>query len=119
MILNIFKLLDRRTLTKCTYVCKQWSRIAYDESLWRCLNIPRRRMTIVTLENLLKRNVKFFSLSHGTVSYLSYDLNVVFNAIFKFQVCNVPYPCDFEMPLPKLQYLDLSAVTIPVERKYK
>lgn len=71
MILNIFKLLDRRTLTKCTYVCKQWQRIAYDESLWQCLNIPSRRMNIMTLDHLLRRNIKFLSISHANVSHIS------------------------------------------------
>lgn len=66
--LHIFKMLDKYTLTKCALVCSQWKRIAYDESLWKCLNIPHRRMSIMTLDNLLKRNIKFLSISHANVS---------------------------------------------------
>lgn len=61
-------MLDKRTLTKCAYVCSQWRRIAYDETLWQCLNIPCRRMSVTALDNLLKRNVKFLSISHANVS---------------------------------------------------
>lgn len=68
LILHIFKMLDKRTLTKCAYVCSQWRRIVYDESLWHCLNIPCRRMSILALDNLLKRNIKFLSISHANVS---------------------------------------------------
>jgi len=61
-------MLDKYTLSKCAYVCNQWRRISYDESLWQGLNIPRRRMNITTLDGLLKRNIKFLSISHSTVS---------------------------------------------------
>lgn len=60
-------MLDKCTLTKCAYVCRHWKRIAYDESLWQRLNIPGRRMSTVALDNILKRNVKFLSLSHSNV----------------------------------------------------
>lgn len=69
-------MLDKHTLTKCAYVCKQWRRIAYDESLWQRLNIPCRRMSIMALDNLLKRNIKFLSLSHANVSFSSNYLNI-------------------------------------------
>ncbi|XP_050537062.1 S-phase kinase-associated protein 2 isoform X2 [Daktulosphaira vitifoliae] len=95
VILYLFKILDKLTLTKCAYVCQKWRRIAYDESLWQCLNIPHRRMSIMALDNILKRNVKYLSISHS---------NLYVN------IRNV-----FEEPLPKLQYLDLSAVFIPVD----
>ncbi|XP_025406175.1 S-phase kinase-associated protein 2 [Sipha flava] len=95
VILHIFKMLDKRTLTKCAYVCSQWHRIAYDESLWQCLNIPCRRMSTIALDNLLKRNIKFLSLSHA---------NIYVDTVY-----------TFETPLPKLQYLDMSAVFIKVD----
>lgn len=72
LMLYIFKMLDKRTLTKCAYVCTQWKRIAYDESLWYCLNIPYRRISNLALDSLLKRNIKFLSISHGNVSQLSF-----------------------------------------------
>lgn len=78
MVLKIFKMMDKRTLLKCTLVCHQWRRIAYDESLWRHLNLAPRRMSVLTLDNLLARNIKYFSASHCIVSklptsYFSYD----------------------------------------------
>ncbi|XP_050435636.1 S-phase kinase-associated protein 2 [Adelges cooleyi] len=95
VILHLFKMLDKHTLTKCAYVCRQWRRIAYDESLWQSLNIPYRRMSIMALDNILRRNVKFLSISHSNI-YV--DMRYV-----------------FETSLPKLQYLDLSAVFMPVD----
>lgn len=73
VFLQIFRLLDKRNLIKCAHVCSKWRRIVYDESLWQCVNIPCRRMDIVTLDNLLKRNVKFLSISHANVSYSSFN----------------------------------------------
>jgi len=67
-VLKIFQMMDKRTLIKCAFVCHKWRRISYDESLWQCLNIPSRRMRILTLENLLARNIKYFSASHSNVS---------------------------------------------------
>jgi F-box and leucine-rich repeat protein 1 (S-phase kinase-associated protein 2) len=77
-------MLDKRTLTKCAYVCSQWHRIAYDESLWQCLNIPCRRMSTIALDNLLKRNIKFLSLSHANVSFLLIILELILIIITSF-----------------------------------
>ncbi|XP_025192919.1 S-phase kinase-associated protein 2 [Melanaphis sacchari] len=96
IVLKIFHLMDRRTLIKCAFVCHKWRRISYDESLWQCLNIPSRRMSISTLEILLGRNIKYFSTSHSNFY------------IFENQYL-------FKTPLPKLQYLDLSSVFIHVK----
>lgn len=69
VVLYIFNMLNKRTLTKCAYVCKKWQRISYDESLWQSLNIPHRRLSIMTLDHLLRRNIKHLSISHSNVSY--------------------------------------------------
>ncbi|CAI6345827.1 unnamed protein product [Macrosiphum euphorbiae] len=91
IVLNIFKMMDKRTLLKCALVCHQWRRIAYDESLWQHLNIPSRRMSVETLDNILARNIKYFSASHSNFY------------IYANQ-------CLCTTPFPKLQYLDLSSV---------
>ncbi|XP_060876477.1 S-phase kinase-associated protein 2-like isoform X2 [Metopolophium dirhodum] len=91
IVLKIFKMMDKRTLLKCALVCHQWRRIAYDETLWQYLNIPSRRMSVETLDNILARNIKYFSASHSNFY------------IFGNQgLCKTPFP--------KLQYLDLSFV---------
>lgn len=95
IVLKIFQMMDKRTLLKCAFVCQKWRRISYDESLWQCLNIPSRRMSILTLENLLARNIKYFSASHSNFY------------IFENQYL-------FKTQFPKLQYLDLSSVFIHV-----
>lgn len=77
VILHIFKMLDKHSLTKCAYVCNQFRRIAYDACLWQCLNIPRRRMSVMSLGNLLERNIKFLSISHANVSYWPCILNTI------------------------------------------
>lgn len=81
VILHVFTMLDKRTLTKCAHVCRQWRRITYDESLWQRLNIPCRRISIMALDNLLKRNIKFLSLSHANVSFLSNNLDIILTTI--------------------------------------
>lgn len=91
IVLKIFKMMSKRTLLKCALVCHQWRRIAYDESLWQHLNIPSRRISIMTLDNLLARNIKYFSASHS-------NLYIIANQ------------CLFKTTFPKLQYLDLSSV---------
>ncbi|XP_060859790.1 S-phase kinase-associated protein 2-like [Metopolophium dirhodum] len=91
ILLKIFKMMDKRTLVTCTRVCHQWRRIAYDESLWQQLNIYSRSMSILTLDHLLARNIKYFSASHSN-----------------FYVFKNQYLC--KTPFPKLQYLDLSSV---------
>lgn len=91
IVLKIFKMFDKRTLLKCALVCHRWRRIAYDESLWQYLNIPSRRMSVETLDNILARNIKYFSASHSNFY------------IFANQ-------CLCKTPFPKLQYLDLSFV---------
>jgi len=96
IVLKIFQMMDKRTLIKCAFVCHKWRRISYDESLWQCLNIPSRRMRILTLENLLARNIKYFSVSHSNF------------CIFENQYL-------FKTSFPKLQYLDLSSVFIHVK----
>ncbi|VVC27076.1 Hypothetical protein CINCED_3A000908 [Cinara cedri] len=95
LMLYIFKMLDKPTLIKCAFVCKEWKRITYDESLWHSLNIPCRRMSLMTLDNILRRNVRFLSISHSNIYVDNGHL--------------------FETLLPKLQYLDVSAVYINVQ----
>lgn len=68
LVLYIFKMLDKPTLVKCAFVCREWKRLAYDESLWHSLNIPSHRMSLMALDNILKRNVRFLSISHSNVS---------------------------------------------------
>jgi len=70
IVLNIFKMMDKPTLVKCMRVCHQWQRIASDKSLWQHLNIKSHCMKLLTLDNLLARNIKYFSASHSNVSKL-------------------------------------------------
>jgi len=114
VILHIFKMLDKRTLTKCAYVCSKWRRITYDESLWQCLNIPRRRMSVMTLDNLLRRNIKFLSISHANVSYPILYFEYMLTVMIIFQIY-VDTEYSFKTPLTKLKYLDMGTVFILVE----
>lgn len=109
LLLCLFKMLDRRTLINCALVCSKWRRVAYDESLWKCLNIPERRLNIKTLDFLLKRNIKFLSIAYSHVSRLSRVLNLIFTIMIEFQIYgDTKYL--FETPFTRLQYLDMSAV---------
>ncbi|KAL9897555.1 S-phase kinase-associated protein 2 isoform 1-T1 [Glossina fuscipes fuscipes] len=97
IILQIFKWLPKKTLLRCGYVSQRFNRCASDESLWSRLDLGGRSLKPGALENILKRGVVILRLAQAEINHPIFDVSFIENE------------SDFEA---KLQYLDLSMVTI-------
>ncbi|XP_005188606.1 uncharacterized protein LOC131801543 [Musca domestica] len=97
IILQIFKWLPKKTLLRCGYVCRRFNRCASDESLWTRLDLGGRSIKAGAMENILKRGVVILRLAQAELNH------PVFESRF------LEAEANFES---KLQYLDLSMITI-------
>uniref|UniRef100_A0A1A9WPH1 S-phase kinase-associated protein 2 n=1 Tax=Glossina brevipalpis TaxID=37001 RepID=A0A1A9WPH1_9MUSC len=97
IILQIFKWLPKKTLLRCGYVCQRFNRCASDESLWTRLDLGGRSLKPGALENILKRGIVILRLAQAEINHPVFEANFLDNE------------SDFES---KLQYLDLSMITI-------
>ncbi|XP_061392741.1 probable serine/threonine-protein kinase DDB_G0267686 [Musca vetustissima] len=97
IILQIFKWLPKKTLLRCGYVCRRFNRCASDESLWTRLDLGGRSIKAGAMENILKRGVVILRLAQAELNH------PVFEPRF------LEAEPNFES---KLQYLDLSMITI-------
>lgn len=68
IILQIFKLLPKKTLLRCGYVCRRFNRCASDESLWTRLDLGGRSIKPGAMENILKRGVVILRLAQAEVN---------------------------------------------------
>ncbi|XP_073815092.1 S-phase kinase-associated protein 2 isoform X2 [Musca autumnalis] len=97
IILQIFKWLPKKTLLRCGYVSRRFNRCASDESLWTRLDLGGRSIKAGAMENILKRGVVILRLAQTELNH------PIFEPRF------LEAEPNFES---KLQYLDLSMVTI-------
>lgn len=97
IILQIFKLLPKKALIRCSYVCQRFNRCARDESLWTRLDLGGRSLRAGALGDILPRGVVILRLAQSELHHPVFDPELL-----------QMYP-DFES---KLQYLDLSMVVI-------
>ncbi|XP_031558342.1 S-phase kinase-associated protein 2-like [Actinia tenebrosa] len=104
MILGIFKFLPRHTLSVCAQVSKQWQIFAYDESLWRCVDMAKTKLQPGILGSVLLRGVRVLRLASSMVCSPIFDDNLnIFPDI-------VPVCQTSDCPL-KLCYLDATLCT--------
>lgn len=54
-LLAIFKYLPHETLVACTFVCKTWSTIAVDPSLWKKMNCSQYKLSASLLTAIVRR----------------------------------------------------------------
>uniref|UniRef100_T1J5R1 F-box domain-containing protein n=1 Tax=Strigamia maritima TaxID=126957 RepID=T1J5R1_STRMM len=94
VMLNIFKWLPKSTLVRCAQVCKHWNRIAFDETLWRRVDLGGRILQPGVMNYVLNRGVQVLRLAQSTF----------LTPIFKRSVVSSQF-----------QYLDLSIATIDVD----
>ncbi|XP_055905493.1 S-phase kinase-associated protein 2 isoform X2 [Eupeodes corollae] len=97
IILQIFKLLPKKALIRCSYVCQRFNCCARDESLWTRLDLGGRSLRAGALGDILPRGVVILRLAQSEMSHPVFDPELL-----------QMYP-DFES---KLQYLDLSMAVI-------
>ncbi|KAL2728953.1 S-phase kinase-associated protein 2-like isoform X4 [Vespula squamosa] len=97
LILLIFKWLPKKDLVQCTMVCKRWHEIAYNEILWKNLDLYRKTLKEITLQQILSKGVRTLRLAQA---------KIITSVI---QGVNDRYDNDCTY---KLQYLDLSMAMI-------
>lgn len=100
-ILEIFKWLPRPTLALCGRVCRRWMMLAFDESLWRRLDLSKKHLGPGVLGNVLNRGVVILRLATADIKAPVFtDLPML------------SYPSDESLSICKVQYLDLSMASI-------
>lgn len=100
-ILEIFKWLPKPTLATCGRVCRRWMEIAFDESLWRRLDLSKKHLGPGVLGNVLNRGVVVLRLATAEIK----------SPVFT-DTPMLSYPADESWPSCKVQYLDLSMASI-------
>ncbi|XP_068675768.1 S-phase kinase-associated protein 2-like [Montipora foliosa] len=68
IILTIFQLLSKKTVVKCARICKHWQRLAYDETLWCCVDMTKANLLPGLLGKVLKRGTKVLRLAQAKVA---------------------------------------------------
>ncbi|XP_076355094.1 S-phase kinase-associated protein 2-like isoform X1 [Tachypleus tridentatus] len=103
IILHILKWLPKSVLARCAQVNKRWKRLAYDESLWKRVDLGKKHLQPGVLGQVIDRGVVIMRLAMSEVKL------PIFN---DFSLALKRHSCQ---RCSKLQYLDLSMVTVPVE----
>ncbi|XP_002124418.2 S-phase kinase-associated protein 2 [Ciona intestinalis] len=67
IFIKIFKYCNSETKVICSRVCWRWYKIAKDETLWRQVSLARRIISLVQLQNLLKRDVQALCLNSAEI----------------------------------------------------
>ena len=68
VVLCIFKWLPKSTVAKCAQVAKRWKRLAYDEVLWRRLDLSGTCLKPTILGTVLMRGTQVLRLAKTEVS---------------------------------------------------
>ncbi|KAL0277061.1 UNVERIFIED_CONTAM: hypothetical protein PYX00_004478 [Menopon gallinae] len=97
VILGIFKWLPKKTLVRCTLVCKRFLRLAYDEALWARMDLGGRNLPTKAVGYIVTRGFRILRLAQAALPDPVYCPKTT------------PLPDDF---VSKLQYLDLSMASI-------
>eukprot|EP00794_Sanderia_malayensis_P008076 gene8076-8940_t len=67
IILRIFSFLRRKFLTRCAKVCKNWLRLAYDESLWKNVDLSNKILGPGVLGSILHRGTLHLKLKKTNI----------------------------------------------------
>uniref|UniRef100_A0A1E1XDG1 Putative s-phase kinase-associated protein 2 n=1 Tax=Amblyomma aureolatum TaxID=187763 RepID=A0A1E1XDG1_9ACAR len=100
-ILEVFKWLPKSVLISCGRVCRRWMRLAFDESLWRRLDLGKKHLGPGVLGNVLSRGVTVLRLATA-------DVKTPFCDGAPLLCC----PDSKSSIMCKVQYLDLSMASI-------
>ncbi|MCL4127097.1 UNVERIFIED_CONTAM: hypothetical protein GTU68_007949 [Idotea baltica] len=68
VVLMIFKWLPKYMLARCAQVCKRWKRFAFDESLWRRLDLGSRTLNPGVIGRVLLRGTFSLRLAQAEIS---------------------------------------------------
>lgn len=100
-ILEVFKWLPKSVLISCGRVCRRWMLLAFDESLWRRLDLGKKLLGPSVLGNVLSRGVTVLRLATADVKTPIFDDTPL--------LC---CPADKSSVACKVQYLDLSMASV-------
>lgn len=95
MVLSIFRWLPKRSLTRCSLVCKRWHQIASDEVLWTRFDLASRPIQSGSMVHILNRKPLILRLAQADIR----------TPIF---------PCERPRE-SRLQFLDLSMAVLTAE----
>ncbi|XP_050726078.1 S-phase kinase-associated protein 2-like [Eriocheir sinensis] len=99
LILAVFRWLPKFMLARCAQVSRRWKRMAFDESLWRRLDVGGKTLRPGVVGRVILRGCSILRLAKAEVG----------SPIFSPQLQHLPTL----MPVrSKLQYLDLSMAAI-------
>ncbi|XP_072018966.1 S-phase kinase-associated protein 2-like [Amphiura filiformis] len=108
ILLHILKWLPLTKLSHCSRVCKRWYRLAFDELLWRRIDLSSKQFFAGILGNILQRGPVAVKLSRAKIEEPVFSLNYRHKA--KKQ-CN-KLRNGKQSITTKVQYLDLSACDV-------
>ncbi|CAH1772553.1 unnamed protein product [Owenia fusiformis] len=97
MVLSIFKWIPKSMLAKNARVCKRWNRLAFDESLWRRLDLANKVLLPGVMGRLLNRGVMVLRLAKAEV----------LSPVFTDLSTSLHSSC-----MSRVQYLDLSMAVV-------
>lgn len=97
IILCVFRWLPKATIARCAQVSKRWKRLAYDEALWRRLDLSGVSLKPTVLGTVLMRGTQVLRLAKTEVCDPIYDANA---------------PALTRPSMRNLQYLDLSMAAV-------
>ena len=95
VIVQIFSYLPKIVLSRCARTCKQFQRIAYDESLWKIVDLGVKCLSPGVIGHYLVRGTKVLRLAGSSIA--------------------APIFASTQFQQNKLQYLDLSMVMMDTE----
>ena len=67
VILMIFKYLPKYMLARCAQVCKKWKRLAFDECLWRRLDLGNKCLKPGVVGRVILRGCQTLRLAKAEV----------------------------------------------------
>lgn len=119
VILCILKWLPKSTIAKCAQVSKRWKRLAYDEALWKRIDLSGNCLKPTILGTVLLRGTQILRLAKTEVIITGLNIFENPNSTLKLiiQVCDPIYPPNAPLPhfcpsFHNLHYLDLSMAAI-------
>lgn len=97
VLLQVFKWLPKKTLIRCSYVCRRFHRLAQDESLWTRLDLGCKTLRAGALGKIISRGVVILRLAQAEMAHPVFEPD------------SLESSPEFQS---KLQYLDLSMAVI-------
>ena len=65
--INVFEYLTLKELVRCSNVCQKWKSLTQEQSLWRKLNLSRKKVCVTYLNKMMSFGVKYLSLQRSKI----------------------------------------------------